>query len=247
MLQVERSRVALVTGANKGIGFHITRQVAQAGLVAVMGCRDGTRAVSAVHRLRSEGLEVESVQLDVTDDRSLQAAMGSIRERHGRLDVLFNNAGITSGLASASEVTRDELWRTFDTNVFGLVAVTNASLPLLRDAEHGRIVNLSSELGSPRFMSAPDGPFAGLNNAAYQASKSAVDLITVLYANELAGTGIAVNAVGPGYRATELSGRPTPGAGDPAEGAAVAVAVALDPDDSNTGRFVNQHRAVVPW
>ena len=240
--------VALVTGANKGIGFHVARQLAQAGSRVLLGSRDEGRGQAAVARLTAEGCDVELLIIDVTDDVSIRAAVEQVHEQHGYLDILINNAGIASGLDSTSHVTRSDLHRTFETNVFGVAAVTNSFLPLLRNSKRSRIVNVSSELGSTRIVSDPTGQYSALNNAAYQASKSALGMLTILYSKELAPDGIAVDAVGPGYRSTELNGGlPTPGAGDPADGATIVVATALESDPAKTGRFLNHRGEIVPW
>lgn len=241
-------RVALVTGANKGIGLHIARQLAQRGLTVLLGARNAERGRAAVAGLVGEGLDVRLLVLDVTDAGSVAAAAEQVAKDPGRLDVLVNNAGITSGLAPTSQVEVADLRRTYETNVFGVVAVTNALLPLLRRSRSARIVNVSSGLGSLTLLSDPDFRFADLNNAAYQSSKAALNALTVLYAKELRGTGIKVNAVSPGYRATDLNGGlPTPGAGDPADGAAVAVRMALIDDAGPTGEFHSDAGTVYPW
>ena len=240
--------LAVVTGANKGIGFQIARQLAHTGARVLLGSRDEARGQAAVSQLAAEGLAVELLIIDVADDLSIRAAATHVRERYGFANILINNAGITSGLDSASHVTKGDFRTTFETNVFGVAAVTNEFLPLLRSSKGARIVNVSSELGSARIMSDPTGPFAALNNAAYQASKSALGMLTVLYSKELAPDGIAVDAVGPGYRSTDLNGGlPTPGGGDPADGASIAVSTALESDPAKTGRFLNHRGEVVPW
>lgn len=246
--QRRERRVAVVTGANKGIGRHIARQLAQRGLLVLLGSRDKSRGQAAVAELVEEGLDVRLLQLDVTDPRSAAVAAGQVAHDPGRVDVLVNNAGITSGLDAASQMTLDDLRRTYETNVFGVVTVTNAFLPLLRRSPAPRIVNVSSGLGSLTMINDPAFPFADLNNAAYQSSKTALNALTVLYAKELRATGIKVNAVSPGYRATDLNGGlPTPGAGDPAEGAAVAVRLALVGEDGPTGEFHSHNGTTYPW
>lgn len=240
-------RIALVTGANKGIGNHIARQLAQHGVLTLVGSRDGQRGQRAVDQLAGEGLPVELLTIDVTDEASIEAAVDAVCTRFGRLDILVNNAGITSGLEPTSAVAIDDLRRTYETNVFGVVAVTNAFLPLLRLALSARIVNVSSGLGSAALM-ARSTTFGSLNNAAYQSSKAALNMLTFLYAKELRSDGILVNAVSPGYRATELNGGlPTPGAGEPAGGAIVAVTAALLPDDGPTGTFMADSGDTYPW
>jgi NAD(P)-dependent dehydrogenase (short-subunit alcohol dehydrogenase family) len=242
------STVALVTGGNKGIGHHIVRQLAQHGLHVYLAARDEGRGSAATQVLVDQGLDVEFVQLDVTDAASVNAAAKQVRQSHGRLDVLINNAAVTSGLEPASKVTVDDLRRTYETNVFGVVAVTNGFLDLLRRSNSPRIVNVSTGMGSITMMADPDIELTKLNQAAYQSSKAAVNALTVLYANELREDSVKVNAVCPGYRATELNGGlPTPGAGDPAEGAKVAVTMALIADDGPTAQFRGDTGAIYPW
>lgn len=239
---------ALVTGGNKGIGNHIVRQLAQRDIHVYLGARDVDRGRAATDALIDEGLDVDFVQLDVTDQESVTAAARRLDEEHGRLDILVNNAAITSGLDPASRMTARDMRRTYDTNVFGVVTVTNAFLPLLRRSPSPRIVNVSSGMGSIALMADPDVEVTKMNQAAYQSSKAALNALTVLYANELQADGVKVNAVCPGYRATDLNGGlPTPGAGDPAEGATVAVEMALIGDDGPTAEFRGDTGAVYPW
>lgn len=243
---MNEKKVALVTGANTGIGFHVAQQLAERGVHVYLGSRDRARGEAAVATLRERDLPVRLVELDIDDDASIAAAVERIAEEHGRLDILVNNAGMIAANDPASAATRDDLRRTFETNVFGLVATTNAFAPLLKAADAARIVNVSSEVGLHRLVADPESVVAGINNAAYQASKSAVDLFTILHAREFAADGVAVDSVGPGYRATGLSGGPTPGAGDPAEGAAAIVAVAAG-ERPGTGRFFDDAARVVSW
>lgn len=242
------SRNALVTGSNKGIGHHIARQLAQQGVHVYLAARDVDRGSAAAEKLSHEGLDIEFVQLDVTDGASVSAAAEHVERRYGRLDILVNNAAITSGLDPTSTVTVEDLRRTYDTNVFGVATVINRFLPLLRQSNCPRIVNVSSAGGSLAFMADPEFVLADLNNAAYQSSKAALNALTVLYAKELRPDGIKVNAVCPGYRATELNGGlPTPGAGDPADGAGIAVTMALLGDDGPTAEFRGHDGALYPW
>jgi NAD(P)-dependent dehydrogenase (short-subunit alcohol dehydrogenase family) len=193
-------------------------------------------------------LSVRLLPLDVTDLVSVMAAAEELGQDPGSLDVLVNNAGIASGLEPASQVSLDDMRRTYETNVFGVVAVTNALLPLLRRSPAARIVNVSSGLGSLSLMSDPAFEFADLNNAAYQSSKTALNALTVLYAKDLRSAGIKVNAVCPGYRATDLNGGlPTPGAGDPADGAKIAVQLALIGADGPSGEFLSDSGTRYPW
>ncbi|MCV7287829.1 SDR family NAD(P)-dependent oxidoreductase [Mycolicibacterium wolinskyi] len=242
-----QNTIALVTGANTGIGFHLARQLTQVGVRVLLGSRDPGRGSEAAEKLAAEGLQVEQLTLDVTDDHTITEAVHRVGQTYGRLDVLINNAAIAGDLRPASGVGRESLLQTYDTNVAGVAAVTNGFLPLLRASSRPRVLNVSSELGSTRLVNDPDWPFSGVAAAAYQASKSALDMLTVLYAKELAGHNIAVVSVSPGYRATGLSnGEPMEGAGDPADGAAGIVRVALS-DQLETGRFYSDQAELVPW
>ena len=240
------SPIALITGANAGIGLHMARQLARAGVHVLLGSRDQARGSAAVAELAGDGLDAELLILDVTDDRTIAAAAGHVAETRGRVDILINNAAIVGDGLPASQVSREAMLRTFDTNAAGVIAVTNAFLPLLRASERPRILNVSSELGSTRLVNDPEWQYTSVAAAAYQASKSALDMLTVLYAKELASERIPVLSVSPGYRATGLSGQPTPGAGDPDEGAAAIVAVALA-TESPTGQFIDDSGEVVEW
>jgi NAD(P)-dependent dehydrogenase (short-subunit alcohol dehydrogenase family) len=238
--------IVLITGANTGIGFHLAQQIARAGHRVLLCSRDPERGAAAAATLAEEGLEVDTLTLDVTDDATIAAGVQHVSDTYGRLDVLINNAAIVGDGLPASQVSRAELMRTLDTNVAGVAAVTNAFLPLLRTSARPRILNVSSELGSARLVNDPNWAYTSVAAAAYQSSKSALDMLTVLYAKELAAEEFSVVSVSPGYRATALSGQPTPGAGDPAEGAAAIVALALG-DALPTGRFFSDQGEVVAW
>ncbi|MGB7359379.1 MAG: SDR family oxidoreductase [Mycobacterium sp.] len=243
-----KSKVALVTGGNKGIGNHIVEQLAHQGMHVYLAAQDVGRGRGAADALRRRGLDVEFVRMDVTDSVSVAAAVEEVDRTHGRLDILVNNAAITRGHDPASTVTAEDMRRTYETNVFGVATVTNALLPLLRRSSAPRIVNVSSGMGSIAMIADPGIEVTKLNEAAYQSSKAALNALTVLYANELRSDGIKVNAVCPGYRATELNGGlPTPGAGEPAEGAEVAVAMATIGEDGPSGHFHSDSGAVYPW
>ena len=206
-------KIALVTGANKGIGRATAEQLAALGMTVLIGARDPQRGEEAAAALRAAGGDAHAVTLDVTDPATVQAAARQVEERFGHLDVLINNAGITgSGQVSPmdahdqipSTVDLDMVRAVFETNVFGVIAVTNAMLPLLRRSPAPRIVNVSSHAASLTLTSDPDGPFAALlPSAAYSPSKTALNALTVQYANELRKDGILVNAVAPGYVDTD--------------------------------------------
>lgn len=213
-----------------------------------LAARDVRRGRAAADRLKEQNLDVEFVQLDVTDAASVATAAKQVDEANGRLDVIVNNAAITSMLEPASTMTTENLRRTYETNVFGVATVTNTFLPLLRRSRSPRIVNVSSGMGSISMMADPDVELTKMNQAAYQSSKGALNALTVLYANELRDQGVKVNAVCPGYRATELNGGlPTPGAGHPADGAKVAVRMAMIDDDGPTAKFLGDTGTLYPW
>lgn len=246
--------VALVTGANKGIGLQIAKDLAARGLTVLIGSRDLARGEAAA---KAVGAGARALQLDVTSRASIAAAAERIRSELGRLDVLVNNAGISStaepgtslekvlGGSRPSVVALEELRTVFETNVFGVVAVTQAMLPLLREAPVGRVVNVSSTLGSLTLQSDPAGPFRSMPNGSYSPSKSALNAITLAFATELAGTRVKVNAVCPGYTATDLNA--FSGTRTVQQGAREPVRLALLDDPSGpTGTFSNDDGAV-PW
>jgi NAD(P)-dependent dehydrogenase (short-subunit alcohol dehydrogenase family) len=237
-------RVALVTGANKGIGLEIARQLAREGVLVFLGARDEARGRAAAEKLRAEGLEARSLRLDVSDERSAAAAATSLEKDPGRLDILVNNAGIAIDDAPPSSVSGEVLRRTYETNVFGLVRVTQALLPLLRRSAAGRIVNLSSSLGSLGLQSDPSSPFASVHYLAYNSSKTAVNAITVQFAHELRDTPIKINAADPGYVATDMTRHQ--GVRSVEQGAATPVRLAMLPPDGPTGGFFNDDGRV-PW
>ena len=239
----ENSRTALVTGANKGIGYEIAAGLARRGFRVGVGARDTARREEAVDKLRAEGLDVFGVALDVTDDDSVVAAAAQLEELGG-LDVLVNNAGITGGMPQEpSQVTAAQVLGVVDVNVLGVIRVTNAMLPMLRRAASPRIVNVSSTVGSLGLQTAqaePVGPLSG----AYSPSKTYLNALTVQYAKELAGAGILVNAGCPGYVATDLNGHR--GTRTPEQGAAVFLDLATLPDGGPTGTFSDE-TGVQPW
>jgi len=248
------SKIALVTGANKGIGRGAAEQLAGLGMTVLIGARDPRRGEEAAAALRAAGGDVHAITLDVTDPTTVREAAQYVEEQFGHLDVLINNAGITgSGQVSPqdaydqvpSTVEQDMVRAVFDTNVFGVIAVTNAMLPLLRRSAAPRIVNVSSHGGSLTLTSDPDGPFAALlPSAAYVPSKAALNALTVQYANELRKDGFLVNAVAPGFVDTDSNNHT--GFLTVAQGAAVLVRLAtLDADGPTAGFFSED--GPVPW
>ena len=236
-------KLALVTGANKGLGLETARQLGRLGFRVLMGARDAAKGKPAVDRLKGEGLDVEFILLDVADERHRTDAARQIGERYGRLDVLVNNAGVAMEQGhKVTTVPLDVVRQVFETNFFALVAVTQAMLPLVRKSPAGRIVNLSSILGSIQTNATQDlGDFASVG---YNASKAAVNMYTVLLAKELAGTPIKVNAAHPGWVKTDMGG-----AGAQLEledGAKTSVWLAtLGPDGPTGGYFHMKDR--LPW
>lgn len=236
---------ALITGANKGIGFEVARQLAQRGLRVLVGARDQARGTEAADALRTRGLSAAFVHMDVTDEDSLARAAREIDERYGQLDILINNAGISGGTAgSPSEITVARMKQVYETNVFGVVAVTNALLPLLRRSPAGRIVNVSSGLGSLTLSSDPQSEFGHSNYMAYQSSKAALNAMTVAYAKELRESGIKVNAADPGFTATDFNNHR--GYRTVEQAAVVIVRLATLSADGPTGTFQDEN-GVVPW
>jgi NAD(P)-dependent dehydrogenase (short-subunit alcohol dehydrogenase family) len=232
------NRIALVTGANKGIGLEIARQLAQAGVSVIIGARDAERGNAAAADLTSQGFDVTFVQLDLLDEASIAAAAATISDNHGRLDILVNNAGIvdwTDGVPSRA--TLQAVRRVFETNFFGTLAVTQAMLPLLRKSTAARIVNLSSSLGSLAGNGDPSSPYYSAQLIGYNASKAALNMLTVQLSEELRGTPHVVNSVSPGYVKTDLTG----GSGflTPDQGAKTPVQFALLGDDAVSGRFIS--------
>ena len=235
------TKTALVTGANKGIGLAIARGLGQVGFRVAVGARDDGRRGAAVERLRSEGVDAFGVALDVTSDEGVAAAAEAVEEEAGRLDVLVNNAGIAGrsdgGGQDPTTLDLDVVRTVLETNVFGVVRVTNAMLPLLRRSDAPRIVNMSSNMGS---LTLRTGPVL----AAYAPSKTMLNAVTVQYARRFADTGIIVNAACPGYVATDFTG--FNGSRTPEQGAAIAVRLATLPDDGPRGGFFDEAGAV-PW
>ncbi|POM22943.1 3-oxoacyl-[acyl-carrier-protein] reductase FabG [Actinomadura rubteroloni] len=254
-----RQQVALVTGANKGIGYEVAAGLAALGMTVLLGSRDPVRGATAAAKL---GDNVHPVALDVTDDASVAAAARLVAERHGALDVLVNNAGISGRHASAQPGGADvaALRDVFETNVFGVVRVTDALLPLLLRSPAGRIVNVGSGVGSLARMSDPADYLARIPaNVSYAPSKTALNALTVQYAKELRPHGVLVNTADPGPCATDFAAGVThhltegssaarhPGfSRTAADGAKVVLRLATLDDDGPTGGYFNED-GPVPW
>lgn len=230
-------RVALVTGANRGIGYEICRQLAQTGVEVLLGARDWAKAQAAADQLAAEGIEVTPQVLDVTVQESVESLVDRIECEYGRLDILVNNAGIFLDKdASAETVDMDRIRRTVETNTYGPIMLCQAVLPMMRRQGYGRIVNLASTLGSL----AESGP----NYLAYRMSKTALNSFTRVLAFELEGADILVNSMCPGWVKTEMGG---PNADRQVEDSVdTALWLATLPDDGPTGGFFKD-RTPLPW
>jgi NAD(P)-dependent dehydrogenase (short-subunit alcohol dehydrogenase family) len=236
MTQANSSLIAVVTGANRGIGLEVVRQLARQGMTVILGARDLDKGRTAAESLSDEGLNVLPYQLDVTDPASIDRLATQLKEKFGHVDVLVNNAGILYDTwESASNANLETVYEALETNLFGPWRMSQAFLPLLSQSQHGRIVNVSSGAGSLASM--------GNSTPAYGTSKAALNAFTRQLAAELKDTGILVNAVCPGWVATEMGGA----GGRPIEdGAASVVWAALLADDGPTGGFFRDGKPL-PW
>jgi NAD(P)-dependent dehydrogenase (short-subunit alcohol dehydrogenase family) len=238
-------KVALITGANKGIGIEIARGLGRAGMIVLIGARNAEAGEKAAATLRGEGFDAHFVSIDVTAEQSIKAAAERIAAEWKRLDILVNNAAIspTPRDSLPSNADMGFLRETYEANVFGVIAVTQAMLPMLRKAPAARIVNMSTGLASLKLTGGRDAPLYFSRALAYNSSKTAVNAITVQFANELLDTPIKVNAANPGLCATDL----TSGKGQPAsEGAAIAIKLALLGEDGPTGGLYGE-AGQIPW
>lgn len=244
-MQNSDKRIALVTGANKGVGHEVARELAHRGLVVLLGARNAELGRAAAAALQSQGLEVRFVEIDMARPLTLSTAAEHIGAEFGRLDVLVNNAGIADPCDAAPSVTNlDAVRRIFDTNFFGTLAVTQAMLPLLRNSSAARIVNVSSGLGSLTMNADPQWKYAPYKLLGYSASKAALNMLTVQLAAELQQSSIKVNAVDPGFTATDLNQHR--GTQTLAEGAAAALHYALIGSDGASGGFFSVE-GPQPW
>ena len=239
-------KIALITGGNKGIGFETARQLAKSGVHVIIGSRERSKGVEASLKLQAEGLDVEALVIDVTHLGSIGEAAREVEKKHGRLDILINNAGVLLDAydKKPSEQTLETWRKTFDANVFGLVATTQAFLPLLRKSAAGRIVNLSSILGSNTLHQEPGSSIYDFKMPAYDVSKSAVNAWTVHLAHELKGSKIKVNAAHPGHVKTDMGGAAAPM--EIVDGAKTSVQLALLGEDGPSGAFIHLGETL-PW
>lgn len=241
------ANTVLITGANKGIGFEVARQLGRAGFIVLLGARDALRGEEAARKLRAEGADVRYVAADLNQaSASAIVVAKQISEEFGHLDVLVNNAAIYLGTEDghASDAHIDVLRRTFEVNFFGTVAFTQPFLPLLRAAENAKIINVSSGLGSIAINGDPNTPYYHAKALAYNASKAALNMFTVDLAYDLRETKVTVNSVCPGYTATDLNGHS--GHQTIEEGAIAIVRLAQAAQESLTGGFIHKD-GMYPW
>jgi NAD(P)-dependent dehydrogenase (short-subunit alcohol dehydrogenase family) len=238
-------KIALVTGANKGIGLEVARQIGRSGTTVLLGARNKVAGEKAAAMLAGEGLAAHFIAIDVADHDSVSAAAATITNEFGRLDILVNNAGISApDDRRPSAASLDAVERVLRTNFLGAVSVTQAMLPLLRKAPAARIVNVSSGLGSLTQNGDPAYSSAATKLIGYSASKAALNMLTVQLAYELRDTAIKVNSADPGFTATDLNGHR--GLQTIPEGAAEAIRLALLPDDGPTGTY-SDSKGIIPW
>ncbi len=240
-------RVALITGAYKGIGFETARQLGQQGITVVVTARDQAKAVGAAEKLKAEKIDAYGVALDVTDTSHYGDVVSFLEQHFGKLDILVNNAGIMIGAEWRNDtltVTDADLRKTFDTNFFAVVALTSALLPLIQKSEAGRIVNVSSVLGSLTLHSDPTSPIYATKLLAYDASKTALNAYTVHLAHALKDTKIKVNSAHPGWVKTDMGTDAAPM--EIPQGAKTEVDLATLPDDGPTGSYMHLGEPL-PW
>ena len=231
-------KIAIVTGGNRGIGREIARQLMKADMYVVIGCRSEPKCAMAVDDLQRDGANIAGFQLDVNDTNSVRRFVEHVEKAHGKPAILVNNAGVyPEETESKVEDTPTSVWReTFETNLFGAVRMCREVLPLMKKLRYGRIVNISSGLGQLHQM--------GEGSPAYRVSKAALNALTKTLAAEVAGSGILVNSMSPGWVRTDMGGEEAPRSVE--EGAETAVWLSLLPSNGPTGQFFRD-RKPIPW
>ena len=240
-------KIALISGANRGIGLETARQLGKQGIAVILGARDLAKGEAAAAELKKEGIDATAVKFDVVNAADVQAAADKIEKEFGKLDILVNNAGVMfEGLGenTTTSVSDDTLRETFDTNFFAVVSVTRAMLPLLKKSDAGRIVNVSSILGSLSLGATKGSPIYQVKTFAYNASKAALNAFTIHLAHELKGTNIKVNSAHPGWVKTDMGGEQAPM--ELHEGGKTSVALATLPEDGPTGGYFHLGKSL-PW
>jgi NAD(P)-dependent dehydrogenase (short-subunit alcohol dehydrogenase family) len=242
-------KIAFITGGNRGLGLQTAKDLGKAGVHVVIGSRDAAKGTAAANSLKSDGISIESLKCDVTNPQDHRAAYEFFERKFGRLDILINNAGVwledrIGGGNQTSILSQDILRRTFEANFFAPVALTQTLLPLIRKSPAGRIVNLTSILGSLTLHSNPKSPIYEAKHLAYDASKAAINMFTIELAHELRNTKIKVNSAHPGWVKTDMGGENAPM--DIADGGKTSAQLALLPDDGPTGGYFHLGEAL-PW
>lgn len=240
-----QKKVALISGANKGIGLETARQLGKQGITVILGARDLAKGEAAAAELKKEGIDAIALKFDVGDAADIKAAAKKVEKDYGKLDILINNAGVMFepiGGNNSTSVSDDVLRKTFDTNFFSVIAVTNAFLPLLKKSDAGRIVNVSSILGSLTLHATEGSPIYEAKALAYDSSKTAQNSYTVHLAHELKGTNIKVNSAHPGWVKTDMGTDAAPM--DIVDGAKTEVELATLGADGPTGGFFHMGEAI---
>lgn len=242
-------KIALITGANKGIGFETARQLGKEGVTIIAAARNTEKGNHAVETLKKEGIDIEFLKLDVDKEADIKAAVDYITSKYGKLDILVNNAGIQVesenwGTNNTADISEKALRETLDTNFFNVVKLTNALLPLIKKSEAGRIVNLSSILGSLTLHADPNSPIYSSKLFAYDTSKTALNSYTIHLAAALADTKIKVNAAHPGWVKTDMGTDAAPM--EITDGAKTSVALSLLNADGPTGKYIHLGNEL-PW
>jgi NAD(P)-dependent dehydrogenase (short-subunit alcohol dehydrogenase family) len=243
----QQKKVALITGANRGIGLETAKQLGEQGVTIVAGARSAQAAEETATKLKAQGIDAYGIQLDTTSAADRAAVAKYLEEKFGKLDILINNAGVgaSTGFTNVtSQVTDEELYRIFNTNLFAIVALTRELLPLLKKSDAGRIVNLSSILGSLTLHADPSSPIFNFKAFAYDGSKSALNAYSIHLAHELKDTPIKVNSAHPGWVKTEMGTDAAPM--EIPDGAKTSVALALLGPDGPSGRFIHMGQEL-PW
>jgi NAD(P)-dependent dehydrogenase (short-subunit alcohol dehydrogenase family) len=244
----QAKKVALITGANKGLGFETARQLGASGITVLIGARDDAKGEAAAAKLKSEGIDARAIKLDVANPTDVKAAAKKIEKEFGVLDILVNNAGVTFEGFGANEPSKtpldDVLRKTFETNFFAVVALTQTLLPLVRKSEAGRIVNVSSILGSLTLQATEGSPIYDFKAFAYDTSKAALNSFTIHLAHELKGTKIKVNSAHPGWVKTDMGTDAAPM--EILDGVKTSVELATLGQDGPTGGYFHMGETL-PW